>query len=126
MFPLTKRGVPEPEARRRALETLDAVGLIGREKLRVNALSGGMKKRLGLARAIAVKPLILLADDPLAGLDPGTAAAMVDLMLSLRRSGGLLLAAAADGKFFQARNFSIFSLENGLLKCPSPADSEKF
>ena len=50
-----------------------------------NELSGGMRKRAGLARAIAAEPKILLCDEPTSGLDPITAARMDDLLLSMHR-----------------------------------------
>ena len=118
MFPLVRRGVSKSEAKTRAAKALDAVGLGGRESARPGSLSGGMKKRLGLARAIVARPPILLADDPLAGLDPGTASAMVTLMASLRPDGGLLLTAAANPLPFLAQGFQHLTLNSGLLAAP--------
>lgn len=116
MFPLTRSGVPRPEAEKRAREALDAVGLGDRLSVIPERLSGGMKKRLGLARAIVTRPQFLLADDPLAGLDPGTAAAMTELMVRLWSGddGGLIIA-AADSAPFEARGFQTIRLENGLI-----------
>lgn len=124
MFPLTRRGIDRVAARERALAALDSVGLGGKESMSPGALSGGMKKRLGLARAIVAKPPILLADDPLAGLDPGTSAAMVELMLSLNSGGGTLLVAAADGEPFRKRGFMAVRIAGGLVEDvgrPDPA-----
>ena len=97
-FPLLRRGVPPGAARARALDMLRAVGLDAQAHSLPEGLSGGMKKRLGLARAIVARPRYLLADDPLAGLDPGTAARMLDLLFGLwgGEAGGLVIA-AADG-----------------------------
>lgn len=55
------------------------------------ALSGGMRKRAGLARAMALDPRILLVDEPSAGLDPVTADEIDELLLSLKRSSGTTL-----------------------------------
>ncbi len=67
---------------------LALVGLAGSEELYPSELSGGMKKRAGLARSIALDPEILLIDEPSSGLDPLTARHMDDLIVELRDSLG--------------------------------------
>lgn len=64
---------------------LELVGLRGFEDLKPSQISGGMKKRVGLARAIALDPEIVFYDEPSAGLDPITAAVIDNLMLDLSR-----------------------------------------
>lgn len=71
-----------------ANRVLAMVGLEGFGKFFPNELSGGMRKRAGLARAIIAEPLILLCDEPTSGLDPITAARMDELLLSLHRQYG--------------------------------------
>ncbi len=71
--------------RARASECLELVGLRGVEDKLPSALSGGMKKRAGLARAIVMQPQYILYDEPTTGLDPITADAINDLIVKLQR-----------------------------------------
>jgi phospholipid/cholesterol/gamma-HCH transport system ATP-binding protein len=78
------RTYTEVEVRKIASEKLNLVGLVGAEDLMPAELSGGMKKRVGLARAIAHNPEILLYDEPTTGLDPIVADAINDLIVRMR------------------------------------------
>lgn len=83
------RTVPEAEISVRVRELLEVVGLGGTEGLYPAELSGGMRKRAGLARALALEPRILLYDEPTAGLDPVVAQKINLLIRDLQRRFGL-------------------------------------
>jgi len=74
------------EIREKVREKLQMVGLPGIDALRPDELSGGMKKRVGLARAIAMEPEILLYDEPTTGLDPIMADVINDLIVRLKET----------------------------------------
>ena len=93
LMPLRRRHVPEARALERGREVLQAVGLAHAEQTLPENLSGGMRKRVGLARALAARPSVLLADDPFAGLDPGTARQVAAVLLEVAGEGTLLVAA---------------------------------
>jgi len=72
--------LPADEIRRRVAERLEWVGLQGVEDMKPASLSGGMRKRVGLARAIAMDPAFILYDEPTTGLDP-IMADVIDLLI---------------------------------------------
>ncbi len=85
-FPLREHArLSEQEIRRQVREKLALVGLEGIEKKMPAELSGGMRKRVGLARAIALQPHIILYDEPTTGLDPITTAAINRLIRDMQK-----------------------------------------
>lgn len=86
---LQRRGVGEQEIAERSAEALEVVGLAGTEERYPSELSGGMRKRVGIARAIVLRPRYILYDEPTTGLDPVTAAVMDQLMVRTRETYGV-------------------------------------
>jgi len=83
------RRVPAAEVRRRVERALEMVGLGGTGALMPSQLSGGMRKRAGLARSLVTEPRILLYDEPTTGLDPVTAHIIDQLVIDLREKLGV-------------------------------------
>jgi phospholipid/cholesterol/gamma-HCH transport system ATP-binding protein len=80
-FPLREHTpLPEPEIDARVADLLTRVGLAGIENLEPSELSGGMRKRVALARGLALEPEVILYDEPTAGLDPLTGLAITHLI----------------------------------------------
>lgn len=79
----------DEEVRRRVAQSLSMVGLPGIEEMRPSDLSGGMKKRVGLARTLALQPEVILYDEPTTGLDPINTARINHLITGIKRSLGL-------------------------------------
>ena len=89
-YPLIERGLDdEPELRARVADVLGMVDLARTEHIMPAELSGGMRKRVGLARAVVQSPEILLFDEPTAGLDPINVRRIDELILALRKRFGL-------------------------------------
>jgi len=90
-FGLEVRGVPKEERRSRAQKYIDLVGLSGFEDYYPSQISGGMKHRVAIARAIAVGPRVLLADEPVSMLDASLRAGILNLIKGFRNEGVCVL-----------------------------------
>jgi putative ABC transport system ATP-binding protein len=84
---LPHRGLPRAERRRRAVESLERVGLGNRLDHRPNQLSGGQRQRVAVARALVGEPSLLLADEPTGNLDSRTSAEIMALFDALHAQG---------------------------------------
>jgi lipooligosaccharide transport system ATP-binding protein len=84
-------GLPKPVIRRRADELLEFVQLTDKRDAKVDSLSGGMKRRLTIARSLVNEPEVLLLDEPTTGLDPQARHVLWDRLFRLKRQGVTLL-----------------------------------
>lgn len=87
---------PEPKIQEKVSYFLDAVGILHAKDLFPDEISGGMQKRLGIARALALKPKIIFYDDPTAGLDPITSRMIIDLIKKLQKENGSTVVAITN------------------------------
>lgn len=83
-FPLRKQHISEADKKELVIETLESVGLRSAIDLMPEELSGGMKRRVALARALILKPKIIIYDEPTTGLDPITAKEIIELMREIQ------------------------------------------
>lgn len=114
-FVLLLRGTPADERKRIVMDMLASVGLQGMENRRPNELSGGQQQRVAVARAIAGKPAIVLADEPTANLDSQTGADLIDMMRGLNQTHGItFIFATHDPKVMNAAN-RVVRLEDGRV-----------
>jgi putative ABC transport system ATP-binding protein len=98
-LPLTYRGLKAQERRARAETALERVGMAHRARHLPGQLSGGQQQRVAVARAVAGKPLILLADEPTGNLDSKSGEAVMDLLRELHRDGATLCMVTHDPRY---------------------------
>ena len=90
-FPLYIQGKKKQEARKRAEERLEIVGLKDKKKAYPSQLSGGQKQRVAIARALASDPKILLCDEATSALDPQTTSSILELLKDINKRFGITI-----------------------------------
>ena len=95
-LPLVYRGVSKNERKQLAMEALKSVGLEDRMKHKPNEMSGGQQQRVAVARAVAAKPPIILADDPTGNLDTKSTQEIMEILKELHRSGRTVIIITHD------------------------------
>ncbi len=114
-FVLELRGVPKAERNARAREALSWLGMEGLEDRMPNQLSGGQQQRVAVARAIAGRPDIVLADEPTANLDSVTGQQLIDLMRSLNEERGVTFVFSTHDPRLLSHVRRIVRLEDGRV-----------
>ena len=115
MLPLAIAGFPPRDAAKRVRAALDKVGLLAREKALPITLSGGEQQRLAIARAGVSRPSILLADEPMAHLDPQTARDVAEIFGEFQRVGVTTLIATYANELFSPYAPRHLTLDHGRL-----------
>lgn len=113
--PLDYLKVPEEEARLKARDALERVGLLERQHLRPSHLSGGEKQRVAIARAIVKEPAILFADEPTSALDSTNGLRIVEILQeTARQLGTAVLCVSHDTRLFSKAD-RVLKMEDGRL-----------
>ncbi len=115
MLPLAFSDHPPREAARRARAALDKVGLLERERANPIQLSGGEQQRLAIARAVVNRPSILIADEPTANLDVGSAGNILEIFIAFNRVGVSVLIATHDLALVERYGTRVLHLAEGRL-----------
>ncbi|MCI6376174.1 MAG: ABC transporter ATP-binding protein [Clostridiales bacterium] len=113
-LPMIYQGVRAGERRRLAKEALERVGLGARMKHRPAQLSGGQQQRCAIARAIAVKPSLILADEPTGNLDKKTGREILQIFRELHEAGNTIVLITHDNKVAQCAG-RVIRIEDGHL-----------
>ena len=121
--PLRLQRMPAAERNARVAESLELVGLAGHAAQRPYELSGGQQQRVGIARALAARPQLLLADEPTGQLDSGTAATVMDLIGELVHARGVAAVVTTHDPALVRRADRVLELHDGRVRAttaPAP------
>ncbi|MDI1325247.1 MAG: ABC transporter ATP-binding protein [Brevundimonas sp.] len=124
-LPLRIAGVKQPEARARASEVLTALGLGERLTHQPAQMSGGEQQRVAVARALANRPRLLLADEPTGNLDPATSQTVFEALHRLVKDTGVAALIATHNMELAGHMDRVFALKDGHLE-ERPAESHAY
>jgi len=115
-LPLTYRGMPGAERKKRVHDALERVGMSHRVKHYPSQLSGGQQQRVAVARALAGDPSILLADEPTGNLDSANGEAVMDLLRELHRGGATICMVTHDPRYARYADRSIHLFDGRIVE----------
>ena len=114
-LPLTYMGLAKGMARKRAIESLEEVGLGPRMRLRPAELSGGEKQRVAIARALAKQPELLFADEPTSALDSGNGQIVIDILHRIARKHGTTVLCVSHDPRLVGHADRVLAMEDGRI-----------
>jgi len=117
-YPLTLRGVPPAERQARTMGALERVGVANRKAQRPGSLSGGHQQLVAIARAIAGRPPIVLADEPTGNLDSTSGDAVMQMIGELHQSGSTICLATHNPKYIALAARHIYLFDGGVVERP--------
>ena len=112
---VTARKVPKTEAKDRALQTLEKVGLKDRANFYPSSLSGGQQQRVGIARAIAVNPEVILFDEPTSALDPELTGEVLNVIKQLAAEGTTMVIVTHEMSFARDTANHVIFMDKGVI-----------
>jgi len=124
-LPLQIQGYRPQEIAKRTRAALDKVGLLNKEKSLPITLSGGEQQRVGIARAVVHKPMLLLADEPTGNLDPVLSREIMEIFVDFNQVGVTVLVASHDLGLIEELDKPRITLNNGQIILNDLADTEQ-
>jgi len=124
-LPLQIQGYRPQEIAKRTRAALDKVGLLNKEKSLPITLSGGEQQRVGIARAVVHKPMLLLADEPTGNLDPVLSREIMEIFVDFNQVGVTVLVASHDLSLIEELDKPRITLNNGQLILNDLADADQ-
>jgi len=124
-LPLQIQGYRPQEVAKRSRAALDKVGLLHKEKSMPITLSGGEQQRVGIARAVVHKPMLLLADEPTGNLDPALSREIMQIFVDFNQVGVTVLVASHDLGLIDELDKPRITLNRGQLILNDLAESEQ-
>jgi putative ABC transport system ATP-binding protein len=115
-LPLTYRGMRAAERKTRVHEALEKVGMAHRARHLPSQLSGGQQQRVAVARAVAGKPLVLLADEPTGNLDSRNSEAVMELLRDLHRQGATICMVTHDPRYAEHADRTIHLFDGQVVE----------
>lgn len=114
-LPLLIAGIDPKQIKQRVFEALERLGLLDRAQTKSTDLSTGEQQRVGIARAIATQPTVLLADEPTGNLDPSLAADIMQMLVSLTEQGTAIIIASHDLSLVKRMKKRVLVIDQGRL-----------
>jgi cell division transport system ATP-binding protein len=119
-FAMEVVGASNRDIKQRVPEVINMVGLKGKEKSFPGELSGGEQQRIGIARALANRPLLLIADEPTGNLDIDTSHEIMELLFSINRKGTTVIMATHARELVKNSGKRVIMLEEGKIASDCP------